>query len=313
MQISSKHPLIVILGPTASGKTRLGVEMARHFGGEIISADSRQVFCGMDIGTGKDLEEYGEIPHHLIDIAKPGEEYNLYRFAEDFSGAFKEITQKHKVPFLVGGTGMYLDAVLRRYELAKAPVDEAARSSLEARNHNDLIQELKQLNPSQHNETDTSDKQRTIRAIEIACAERNGSDFIRWPEFKPLTIGLQFQREITRQRISQRLKSRLDEGMIDEVRTLLAQGVSHSALEHYGLEYRYLSLFLRGELNYNDMFQKLQSAIHQFAKQQEKWFRNIEKKGVDIFWLDTNENIEAQCIDQIESFLTAAGISRGTF
>jgi tRNA dimethylallyltransferase len=303
MQIASKSPLIAIIGPTASGKTRLGVEMAKQFAGEIISADSRQVFCGMDIGTGKDLDEYGEVPHHLIDIAQPGEEYNLYRFAEDFSEAFNDITQKQKLPFLVGGTGMYLDAVLRRYELTKAPIDQSARASLQDRDHQDLIDELKRLNPNQHNETDTNDKQRTIRAIEILRAEQEGADSIHWPAFKALTIGLQFPRGITRQRISQRLKSRLEEGMIEEVNALLEQGVSHAALEHYGLEYRYLSLFLRGELTYNDMFQKLQSAIHQFAKQQEKWFRNIEKKGVDIFWLDTSTDIEAQCHERIESFL----------
>lgn len=278
--------------------------MAKQFAGEIISADSRQVFCGMDIGTGKDLEEYGEVPHHLIDIAQPGEEYNLYRFAEDFSEAFNEITRKQKSPFLVGGTGMYLDAVLRRYELTKAPVDQSARASMQARDHQDLINELKRLNPNQHNQTDTSDKQRTIRAIEILRAEREGATPVPWPEFRALTIGLQFPRDITRQRISQRLKSRLNDGMIEEVRALLEQGVSHSALEHYGLEYRYLSLFLRGEITYNDMYQKLQSAIHQFAKQQEKWFRNIEKKGVDIFWLDTSTNIEVQCRKRIESFLS---------
>lgn len=310
MQISPSQPLIVILGPTASGKTRLGVEMAERFNGQIISADSRQVFRSMDIGTGKDLEEYGDTPYHLIDIADPGEEYNLFRFAKDFNAAFSQVLNNGALPFLVGGTGMYLDAVLRRYALTQAPKDDALRSSLEAKEHDELIKELCELNPKQHNQTDLSDKQRTIRAIEIALAEKSGAHTIRWPDFQALTIGLQYPRATTRERISSRLKSRLQEGMIDEVKALLESGVSHEALEHYGLEYRYLSLFLRGELSYNDMFQKLQSAIHQFAKQQEKWFRNIEKKGVGIHWLDTQGDISNECHACIDSFLNASDSAR---
>ena len=305
MQISRKEPLIVILGPTASGKTRLGVEMARRFNGEIISADSRQVFRGMDIGTGKDLQEYEEVPHHLIDIAEPGEEYNLFRFAQDFNFAYESILDKSSLPMLVGGTGMYLDAVLQRYSLTRAPRDTALRTELENKDHKELIDQLSKLNRNQHNQTDIADKQRTIRAIEIALAEQSGAETLRWPDFVPLTIGLQYPREVTRERISQRLKKRLDEGMIEEAKMLLEQGVSHSSLEHYGLEYRYLSLFLRGQLSYNDMFQKLQSAIHQFAKQQEKWFRNIEKKGVNIHWLDIQDEITSQCANCIATYLTS--------
>lgn len=310
MQIPPSEPLIVILGPTASGKTRLGVEMARRFNGEIISADSRQVFRGMDIGTGKDLHEYGDTSHHLIDIASPGEEYNLFRFAQDFNEAYANVLKHESLPFLVGGTGMYLDAVLRRYSLTRAPIDEDLRAELESKEHHELIDQLTTLNPNQHNQTDTASRQRTIRAIEIALAEQNGSETVCWPEFQPFVFGLQYPREITRKRISLRLKSRLEEGMIDEVKNLLQQGISHSSLEHYGLEYRYLSLFLRGELNYNDMYQKLQSAIHQFAKQQEKWFRNIEKKGVNIQWLDTQGDIDTECANQISTYLKYLGYER---
>ncbi|WP_068453842.1 tRNA (adenosine(37)-N6)-dimethylallyltransferase MiaA [Oleiphilus sp. HI0080] len=307
MQKPPTHPLIVILGPTASGKTHLGVDMARRFHGEVLSADSRQVFKGMDIGTGKDLQEYGEIPYHLIDIALPGEEYNLFRFAQDFNNAYSSVLDKGVLPFLVGGTGMYLDAVLRRYALTKAPFDEHLRNELNNKDHADLIDQLATLNPHLHNQTDIADKQRTVRAIEIALAEKNGSETVCWPDYQPLVFGLQYPRETTRKRISQRLASRLDEGMLDEVKQLLEQGVSHTSLEHYGLEYRYLSLFLRGELDYNDMFQKLRSAIHQFAKQQEKWFRNIEKKGVSIHWLNTQDDFAAECANHISRYLERAG------
>lgn len=307
MQIPSSKPLIVILGPTASGKTHLGVEMARRFKGEVISADSRQVFRGMDIGTGKDLQEYGDTPYHLIDIASPGEEYNLFQFAQDFNEAYSAVLRHASLPFLVGGTGMYLDAVLRRYSLTRAPINEALRAELENKDHHELIDQLTTLNPNQHNQTDAEDKQRTIRAIEIALAEQSGAETVCWPDFQPLVIGLQYPRATTRERISQRLRSRLDEGMIDEVKNLLEQGVSHSSLEHYGLEYRYLSLFLRDELSYNDMFQKLQSAIHQFAKQQEKWFRNIEKKGISIHWLNTQDDVIIECANQISAYLARQG------
>jgi len=296
MQNKQKHPLIVILGPTASGKTRLGVELAQTLDGEIISADSRQVFRGMDIGTGKDLEEYGSTPYHLIDIAKPGEEYNLFRYANDFSAAFSDIKQRNKNALLVGGTGLYLDATLQRYTMTKAPIDPALHAELDAQSHDALITHLQTLNPSLHNATDITDKARTIRAIEIALAEHSGEEVFRWPEYTPIVFGLQFPREITRKRITQRLAQRLNHGMVEEVETLVANGVSHESLEHYGLEYRFISQHLRGALNYNDMQQKLCSAIHQFAKQQEKWFRNIEKKGCSIHWLDTEAHLLSQCL-----------------
>ena len=190
MQIPASKPLIVILGPTASGKTHLGVEMARRFNGEIISADSRQVFKGMDIGTGKDLQEYGDTPYHLIDVASPGEEYNLFRFAQDFNEAYAAVLRHASLPFLVGGTGMYLDAVLRRYSLTRAPINDALRAELENKDHHELIDQLTTLNPNQHNQTDAEDNPRTIRAIEIALADRSGAETVRWPDFHPLLIGL---------------------------------------------------------------------------------------------------------------------------
>ncbi|KZY63834.1 MULTISPECIES: tRNA (adenosine(37)-N6)-dimethylallyltransferase MiaA [unclassified Oleiphilus] len=303
MQIQKKTPLIVILGPTANGKTRLGIELAKQFNGEIISADSRQVFRRMDIGTGKDLQEYGDLPYHLIDIAEPGQEYNLFRYAQDFSSAFEKVISRNKLPFLVGGTGMYLDATLQRYALTSAPIDKKLRSELEEKSHEQLIHQLHELSPSLHNETDSIDKDRTIRAIEIALAEKSGSPCVHWPDFEPCVIGLQFPREVTRERISARLSARLEEGMIEEVENLIQDGVSHEALEHYGLEYRFISQHLLGEMNLNDMHQKLRSAIHQFAKQQEKWFRNIEKKGVKIHWLDTQNSLFDQGSKIVSSFL----------
>ena len=298
-----KQPLITLLGPTASGKTALAVALAKQLNGEIISCDSRQVFRGMDIGTGKDLDEYQGLPYHLIDIKNPGEEYNLFEFAKDFSQSFTEISKRGNLPLLVGGTGMYLDATLRRYQLSSAPIDAELRATLQGLKHDELIERLNQLKPEQHNATDINDKERTIRALEIAIAEERGASTHRWPECASLVLGLQFPREMTRQRITTRLKQRLNEGMIEEVERLISGGVSHASLEHYGLEYRYLSLYLRGELSYNDMFQKLNGAIHQFAKQQEKWFRNIQKKGIDIHWLDTDADLVAQGLSLISSFL----------
>ena len=306
MQLTQNRPLVVFLGPTANGKTRLSLSVAEHFDAEIISADSRQVFRRMDIGTGKDLEEYGSTPYHLIDIAEPGEEYNLFRFASDFSKAFIDITQRGKLPFLVGGTGMYIDAVLQRYALTSAPVDESLRDQLFSESHEVLIKKLESIAPSLHNHTDLQDKTRTIRAIEIAIAEKNNAETLSWPKYSPMVIGLQYPRATTRKRITERLTQRLQAGMLEEAQSLLDSGVSHESLEHYGLEYRYLSLHLKGAINYNDMFQKLNSSIHQFAKQQEKWFRKIEFKGIKIHWVDTEKDLPLQTRDLIEAHLNKA-------
>lgn len=280
--------LLVILGPTASGKTRLAVAAARALNGEIISADSRQVFRGMDLGSGKDLEEYGEVPHHLIDILEPGQEFSVFDFQRHFTDAFNLVTSKGRLPVLAGGTGLYLDSVLRGYEMVIAPENSELRRELEELSLDELRGRLLALAPQQHNTTDLLQKERLVRAIEIALhqAGRGSAEVIRLPTLRPMVFGIKIGREIVRRRITERLKSRLSGGMIDEVRRLLADGVPIARLESYGLEYRYVSRYLSGEMNRNDMFQKLNSAIHDFAKRQDTWFRKMERHGVRIVWLD---------------------------
>jgi tRNA dimethylallyltransferase len=278
-----KH-LIVVLGPTASGKTRLGVELASRLNGEVISADSRQVYRGMDIGTGKDLHEYGETPYHLIDIVDPGYEFNLFEFQRHFISAFEEISQRGKLPILVGGSGMYLDSVLRRYRLAAVPENAALRRELAQLGMEELEARLRLVNSTLHNSTDLTDRSRLIRAIEIAEAEDEKGEIL--PEYRAITFGIRWERSILRERITRRLKDRLDEGMIEEVERLHARGTSWDQLDFYGLEYRYLARYLKGEIGRNDMFQRLNSAIHDFAKKQENWFRRMERQGVEINWLD---------------------------
>lgn len=277
--------LLVILGPTASGKTRLGVAAARQFGGEIISADSRQVFRGMDIGTGKDLVEYGEVPYHLIDIAEAGSEFSVFDFQERFVAAFEDIRKRGRLPVLVGGTGLYLDAALRRYRLVKVAENPALRAELAGLSLEALQQRLLDLRPEQHNTSDLQDRSRLVRAIEIAEGERDAEP-LPLPAIEPLVFGVRFERPMLRRRITERLKQRLNQGLIEEVTALHQSGVSWDALEYYGLEYRLVAQHLQGLLNRNDMFQKLNSAIHQFAKRQETWFRRMEKQGVAIHWLD---------------------------
>lgn len=285
------YDLVVILGATASGKTALAVKAARRFGGEIISADSRQVYQGMDLGTGKDLQEYGDVPCHLIDIAAAGSEYNLFRFQRDCYAAIEAIRERGRLPILCGGTGMYLDAVLRGYELAEAPPDPCLREELAGMTDAALRARLLSLKPEQHNRTDLDDRQRLIRACEIAIADTIGSgEPTVHLDLSPLVFGLRWPREQLRRRIAMRLQQRLKAGMIDEVRTLHDTGVSWQQLEFYGLEYRYIARYLQGELSRNDMVQKLGSAIGQFAKRQETFFRRMEKKGVVIHWLDAEND-----------------------
>jgi tRNA dimethylallyltransferase len=279
--------LLVILGPTASGKTRLGVEAARALCGEIISADSRQVFTGMDIGTGKDLSEYGDIPYHLIDICAAGSEFSVFDFQQHFCEAYAAIRRRNRLPVLVGGTGLYLDCVLRNYRLIKVPENPALRAALAVLSMEQLALRLQALKPEQHNTTDLTNRERLLRAIEIAEGELASPDTGPvLPDLRPLVFGVRWERSLLRRRITERLKQRLAEGLIDEVQNLLNTGVPHRMMEHYGLEYRLVSQHLQGELNRNDMFQKLNSAIHQFAKRQETWFRRMERQGVAIHWLD---------------------------
>ena len=296
-------PLITILGPTASGKTNLAVHIAEQLTAEIISADSRQVYNDMDLGTGKDLAEYGRVPYHLINVIEPNEEYSLFNFSQDFSRAFNDITLRNATPLLVGGTGMYLDSVLSRYKLTIANIDKNTREQLEKKSEVELAHILQQLKPDQHNTSDISDKKRMIRAIEITYAEQTDADEVKWPEFRPLTLGIHISRPLLKERIKARLKDRFQLGMIEEVERLQNKGVSNERIDSFGLEYRFILKFLTGELNYNDMFQKLHAAIYKFSKQQEKWFRNIEKKGSKIIWLDANDNIRQKSLDEIQRFL----------
>jgi tRNA dimethylallyltransferase len=278
---------VVILGPTASGKTRLGVAAARLLGGEIISADSRQVFRGMDLGTGKDLAEYGEVPYHLIDIAAPGEEFNVFVFQRRFFEAFTEIQGRGRLPVLVGGTGLYLDAVLKGYRLVEVPENPALRAELAEFSLQELSERLRRQRPQQHNTTDLLDLSRLVRAIEIAEGEAAAvADLPPLPVLRPLVFGLRWARAELRRRISARLKERLDQGLLEEVTRLHAEGVAWERLEFYGLEYRFVARHLKGELSRDDMFQQLESAIHDFAKRQETWFRRMERQGIEIHWLE---------------------------
>ena len=284
------YNLLVILGPTASGKTRVAVQVARARGGEILSADSRQVYRGMDIGTGKDLEEYGSIPYHLIDIVEPGYEFNVFEFRRRFGEAFREIRSRGHLPLLVGGTGMYLDSILGGYSLIEVPENLVLRKELAASSTADLAARLQQVTPRLHNTTDLLDRHRLIRAIEIAEFERAARDISPLPELSPLVFGIKWAREVLRLRITQRLKERLRHGLIEEVDRLHENGVSWETLEFYGLEYRFVARFLRGALNKNDMFQKLNSAIHQLAKRQETWFRRMERRGISIHWVEGDKD-----------------------
>lgn len=283
---------IVLLGPTATGKTSVGVALARALGGEILSADSRQVYRGLDIGSGKDLQEYGMVPHHLIDIADLSQEFTLFAWQQAFYTAFAGIAARGALPLLVGGTGMYIDSVVRGYDLMPVPPDEALRARLDAMPLADLVAMLRQLRPNHHNTSDFTDKARTIKAIMIArfmqspqCAELKRALAPR-PDFRPLVLGMTLPRARLRESIRLRLRERLDAGMIDEVRALHQNGASWERLERLGLEYRFVAQFLQGKIGGSEeMFVRLSTAIGQFAKRQETWFRGMERKGVRIHWL----------------------------
>jgi tRNA dimethylallyltransferase len=279
--------LIVILGATATGKTRVAARVARSLDGEIISADSRQVYRGMDIGTGKDLGEYGEVPFHLIDIRDPGEEFSVFDFQNAFYLAFHEIRSRGKLPILAGGTGLYLESALLGYRLPEVPENRALRRELSPFSLSELQERLKKAKPDLHNTTDLTDRSRLIRALEIAAftAGHPTPEKARL-DLRPAVFGVAWNREALRDRITRRLRERIDGGMLKEVGNLRRAGISDERLEDYGLEYRYTALHLRGELNRNDFFQKLNSAIHQFAKRQETWFRRMERRGVRIHWVD---------------------------
>ena len=293
--------MITILGPTASGKTPVAARLAAEIGGEIISADSRQVYRRMDIGTGKDLADYNvdghQIPYHLIDICEPGTKYNLFEYQQDFFDAYEDIRSRGAVPILCGGTGLYIEAVLKGYKLSPVPQNQQLRDELEGKSLEELTQmlsELKQKNGSNmHNTTDVDSCQRAIRAIEIETYNlQNPMPKRELPPVDSLIIGIDIDRELRREKISRRLKTRLDEGMVDEVKALLDEGISADDLIYYGLEYKFLTEYLTDKLSYDEMFERLEIAIHQFAKRQMTWFRGMERRGFTIHWIDATLSME---------------------
>ena len=297
--------LITILGPTASGKTPLAAALAKRVGGEIISADSRQVYRRMDIGTGKDLADYGDVPYHLIDICEPGTKYNLFQYQQDFFDVYQDICRRGVQPILCGGTGLYIEAVLKGYKLSPVPQNPELRQQLEGRSLDELTQmlvELKSRNGSNmHNTTDVDSCQRAIRAIEIETYNlQHPMPKRELPAVDSLIIGVDIDRELRRQKITRRLKARLDEGMVDEVRALLAEGIPPEALIYYGLEYKYLTEYIIGRLSYDEMFRQLEIAIHQFAKRQMTWFRGMERRGFTIHWIDATLPME----EKVEKILS---------
>jgi tRNA dimethylallyltransferase len=300
--------LITILGPTASGKTPLAAALARRIGGEILSADSRQVYRRMDIGTGKDLSDYGDVPYHLIDICEPGTKYNLFQYQQDFFDAYEDIRRRGVQPILCGGTGLYIEAVLKGYHLSPVPQNQPLRDSLEGRSLDELTAMLRELKAKSgsvmHNTTDVDSCQRAIRAIEIETYNLEHPMPLReLPPIPSTIIGVNIDRDLRREKITRRLKARLDEGMIDEVRALLDSGIPADDLIYYGLEYKFLTEHIIGRLTFDEMFRQLEIAIHQFAKRQMTWFRGMERRGFTIHWIDatlpTEKKVE-QILDLVE-------------
>ena len=302
----NKYELITILGPTASGKTALAAALAARLDTEIISADSRQLYRGMDIGTGKDLADYvvdgKSIPYHLIDICDPGYKYSVFEYQHDFFRVFTSLRERGLLPILCGGTGLYIEAVLKGYKLLDVPPNPALRERLSGKS----LSELEALLASYkvlHNKTDVDSAQRAIRAIEIEEFYRTQAPDVR--EYAPLNslvVGVAIDRELRREKISKRLRARLDEGMVDEVRQILSQGVAPEDLIYYGLEYKFLTLYIIGRLTYAEMVSQLEIAIHQFAKRQMTWFRGMERRGCTIHWLDATLQMEEK-VQQILAWL----------
>jgi tRNA dimethylallyltransferase len=306
-----RNPLLVILGPTASGKTTLAAHAAFACDGEVISADSRQVYRQMNIGTGKDLEEYTiqgkDVPVHLLDLHPPGYKYNVYEYQSDFLRCYAEVRARGHLPVMCGGSGMYIEAVLGGYQLVQVPVNENGRKTWEQLPDEELITQLMALKP-QHNTTDTSTRKRLVRALEIACFENeNPGTFQPIPHFNALLVGVSFPRIKTRERITQRLHQRLHEGMIEEVKLLLESGILPEDLVYYGLEYKFITYYLQGQLEYNDMVEKLNTAIHQFAKRQMTWFRKMERDGYNIHWIPGEMPVDEKIV-QISRWMKVAGI-----
>ena len=288
----TKYNLIAIVGPTASGKTSAAVRLAALMGSEIISADSRQVYRGMDLGTGKDLHEFTvngvSVPYHMIDIVDPGYEFNLFEYQKRFYECFTALRARGIVPVLVGGTGLYIEAVIKGYEMVHVPVNDSLREELEGLDMAALEARLKTLTPRVHNTTDLLNRNRLVRAIEIADYSAHGGERKKpsAPDIRPFVIGVRWQRDVLQQRITTRLRERFEAGMVDEVRRLHASGTSWERLAFLGLEYRYISLYLQGDLTYEEMFTTLNTRIRRFAKRQETWFRKMERQGTVIHWVE---------------------------
>ena len=303
--------MITILGPTASGKTPVAAHLAREIGGEIISADSRQVYRRMDIGTGKDLADYTvdgcQVPYHLIDICEPGTKYNLFEYQQDFFDVYQQIVDRGAMPILCGGTGLYIEAVLKGYHLSPVPQNQELRNRLEDKTLSELtvmLAELKQRSGStMHNTTDVDSCQRAIRAIEIETYNlEHPMPRRELPPVDSLIIGIDIDRELRREKITRRLRTRLKEGMVDEVRALLAEGIPAEDLIYYGLEYKFVTEYLTGLISYEEMFQHLEIAIHQFAKRQMTWFRGMERRGFTIHWIPATLSMDEK-VKSILSFL----------
>jgi tRNA dimethylallyltransferase len=304
--------MITILGPTASGKTTLAAALAAHLQAngtpaEIISADSRQVYRRMDIGTGKDLADYTvssiKVPYHLIDIREPGTKYNLFEYQQDFFDAYQDIQSRGAVPILCGGTGLYIEAVLKGYHLSPVPQNQELRDSLEGKSLAELTQMLTELKArtgsNMHNKTDVDSCQRAIRAIEIETYNiENPTPRRELPPVDSVIIGINIDRELRREKITRRLKARLEEGMIDEVKALLDEGIPAEDLIYYGLEYKFVTEYITGKTSYDEMYSRLEIAIHQFAKRQMTWFRGMERRGFEINWIDATLPMEEK-VDKI--------------
>ena len=302
-----KYDLITILGPTASGKTPLAAHLADKLGTEIISGDSRQIYRRMDLGTGKDLVDYvvdgRPVPYHLIDIVEPGYKYNVFEYQRDFLKAYEEITAKGKLPILCGGTGMYIESVLKGYRLLPVPENPELRASLEGKSLEELTRILEGYKKL-HNSTDVDTAKRAIRAIEIEeYYKQQPPEYREFPTLNSLIVGVDIDRELRREKITRRLKQRLEEGMVDEVRGLLAEGIPAENLIYYGLEYKFLTQYAIGELTFDEMFLQLETAIHQFAKRQMTWFRGMERRGFTIHWLDATLPMEEK-IEKIANMIS---------
>ncbi|MFW5603635.1 MAG: tRNA (adenosine(37)-N6)-dimethylallyltransferase MiaA [Bacteroidales bacterium] len=290
------YDLITVLGPTASGKTRFAVQLADRLGAEIISGDSRQVYRRMDLGTGKDLDDYRiggrSVPYHLIDIVEPGTKYNVFEYQRDFLEAYNDIHRRGRKAVLCGGTGLYIESVLRAYRLSPVPKNPELRERLADKSLEELTALLATYK-SLHNTTDVDTAQRAIRAIEIEEYYRQTPlDRRPFPKIESLTLGVDVSREVRRERISQRLRKRLDEGMCGEVERLLAEGIKPEDLIYYGLEYKYVTLYVTGQITFDEMAQQLEIAIHQFAKRQMTWFRGMERRGTPILWIRLGEDFD---------------------